>query len=251
VKNRFVLIIFLLIASMQFAGAQLWKISKWEVTGGIGMTQFFGDVGGYSIGENFLGLKDISYLHTRYDFNGNIKYRFSHNINGRLSLSYGKFHATDKRGSNENRPYSASTSFFEPALIGEYYFIKNKSENKYTFLKKQILTFNDLLSSFDMYTFTGFGLNSYNVKANEALASKGLPDGGMTMIIPFGLGVNFIYSAYLSFGIELGGRYAFTDYLDGFTSQYSKANDVYYLFNLTATYKLRMKEHHYPVFRYK
>lgn len=248
-KKKSVLVILLLIAAMQFAGAQLWKISKWEVTAGLGMTQFFGDVGGYSIGDNFLGFKDISYLHTRFDFNGNLKYRFTRNINGRVSLSYGKFHATDKRGSNENRPFEASTSFFEPALIGEYYFIKNKSENKYTFLKKQILTLNDFFSSLDIFAFTGAGLNSYNVKANEALAGKGLPNSGLTMVIPFGIGVNIIYSADLSFGLELGGRYVFTDYLDGFTSQYSKANDVYYLFNLTATYKLRTKANRFPIFR--
>ncbi|MBE3095445.1 MAG: hypothetical protein IMZ52_10475 [Actinobacteria bacterium] len=30
------------------------------------------------------------------------------------------------------------------------------------------------------------------------------------------------------FGVELGGRYSFSDNLDGYTSQYSSSNGVYY-----------------------
>lgn len=235
--------------SVPFTQAQLWKVRLWEFSGGLGMTQFFGDVGGYSIGENFLGLKDISYLQTRFDFNGSVKYRFTRNINARFSLAYGKLHATDERGINETRRYEASTSIFEPALIGEYYFIKNSSENHYTFIKKGRSRTNDLLASLDFYAFTGIGGCSYNVTGNSALKSKGLKDSGFAAVIPLGIGVNLIYSADFNFGAELGARYAFTDYLDGFTSQYSKANDVYYLFNLTATYKLRTKANRFPIFR--
>ena len=233
-----------------FADAQLWKVRKWEASAGLGTTQFFGDVGGYTIGENFFGFKDISYLQTRYNLSGSIKYRFTQNINGRFSLAYGKLHATDKRGSNEGRGLQASTVIFEPVVLGEYYFLKNKSENHYTFIKRGSNAINDLLASIDLYAFTGIGGCAYNVRGNEKLSTNvGFRENGFAAVIPFGIGMNLIYTADLNFGIEMGGRYVFSDYLDGYSPQYSKANDVYYLFNLTATYKLKTKVNRFPVFR--
>jgi hypothetical protein len=58
-----------------------------------------------------------------------------------------------------------------------------------------------------------------------------------------------VYTPELNFGLEVGGRYTFSDYLDGYTSQYSKSNDVYYFLNLTVTYKPKMGRNGLPVFR--
>jgi hypothetical protein len=49
-------------------------------------------------------------------------------------------------------------------------------------------------------------------------------------------------------GLELGGRYTFSDYLDGYTSQHSRSNDVYYFFNVTFTYKLLTGKNGLPAF---
>ena len=62
---------------------------------------------------------------------------------------------------------------------------------------------------------------------------------GFAAVIPVGLGTTLIYSPDINFGVEFGGRYSFSDYLDGYTSQYSSSNDVYYFFNFTFTYKLK------------
>ena len=58
-----------------------------------------------------------------------------------------------------------------------------------------------------------------------------------------------IYSPNINFGIELAGRYSFSDYLDGYTSQYSSSNDVYYFLNFTITYKLKTGPKGLPSFR--
>ena len=101
----------------------------------LGTATFFGDVGGFSHGQNAWGLKDITFLQTRYSLNFSVKYRITQNINARFSLTSGILHATDERGSNKNRGYEATTTILEPALIGEYYFIKNSAENSYLFNK--------------------------------------------------------------------------------------------------------------------
>jgi hypothetical protein len=166
-----------------------------------------------------------------------------------VSLTYALFHATDERGSNENRGYDAITSVFEPAIIGEYYFIKNMAENSYLFVKGKERFIFELLKSLDFYVFAGVGGAAYTVKGNDALIEKGMETGGFTAVIPAGLGATLIFSPNINFGVEVGGRYTFSDYLDGYTSQYSKAKDVYYFLNFTVTYKLKTGPNGLPSFR--
>jgi hypothetical protein len=247
--KRSILIILIILLSVPISQAQLWKMRRWEAMAGFGPSFFFGDIGGYSRSKNILGLKDMSFLQTRFDINGNVKFRITRQINARISMTYALMHATDERGSNEGRAYEASMSFFEPALIGEYYFIKNLAESNYLFVRGKQSFAKDLLTSLDFYAFTGVGGLSYSVKGNDALIDRGMETGGFTAVVPVGLGATLIFSPNLNFGVELGGRYAFSDYLEGYTSQYSKANDVYYFFNATVTYKLKTGPHGLPSFR--
>jgi hypothetical protein len=62
------------------------------------------------------------------------------------------------------------------------------------------------------------------------------------------LGVNLLFKPDYNLGLELGGRYAFSDYLDGYTSQFSSSNDVYYFLNVTFTYKIRTNAKGVPSF---
>jgi hypothetical protein len=223
---------------------------RWEAVVGVGPSFFFGDIGGYTIGKNILGFKDLSYRQTRFDINGNLKFRITRFANVRLSLTYALLHATDVRGSNEGRSFEAATSIFEPALIVEYYFIKNYAENSYLFLKRKQSFIREMLKDLDFYVFAGIGGNAYTVKGNDALVARGMTSGGFTAVIPAGLGTTLIYSPNINFGLEVGGRYAFTDFLDGYSNpQYSKANDVYYFLNFTITYKLKTGPHGWPTFR--
>ena len=248
--KRSILAILIICFALPVSNAQLWKMRRWEAEGGIGPSFFFGDIGGFSRTKNFLGLRDMSFMQTRFDINGNLKYRMSRDVNLRLSLTYGMFHATDIRGSNEGRNYEASTSFFEPAFMGEYYFIKNYAENSYLFLKQKQGIMRNLFKSLDFYAFAGFGGISYSVKGNAGLVAHGMTNSGFTAVIPAGLGTTLIYSPNINFGLEVGGRYAFTDFLDGYSNpQYSKANDVYYFLNFTISYKLKSGPHGLPSLR--
>ena len=71
-----------------------------------------------------------------------------------------------------NRDYEASTSIFEPALIGEYYFIKNKAENSYLFNKGRGKGLIRFIKSLDFYAFTGIGGLSYSIEPNDKLAES-------------------------------------------------------------------------------
>ena len=164
------------------AGAQLWKMRRYEASVGLGPSFFFGDIGGFSKTENVLGLKDMSFLQTRFNLNLNAKYRIKQDLNVRLSLTSGLLRATDSRGSNENRDMASSISIFEPALIGEFYFIKNKNEASYLFSKGRTKVLQRIMRSMDIYAFSGIGGLKYSVKGNECLSDKNLKTSGFTAL---------------------------------------------------------------------
>jgi hypothetical protein len=248
--KRSILVILIFCLAVPFLHSQqIWKMRRWEAMAGAGPSFFFGDIGGYSQSKNILGFKDMNYRQTRFDINGSVKYRLRREVNLRVSLTYAMFHAADERGSNEGRAMESTTSLFEPAVLCEYYFIKNRSENSWAFQRRKEAFIWHLLKSLDFYAFAGIGGGAYWVKGNDELVSHGMKSSGFTGVIPAGLGTTLIYTPNINLGLEVGGRYTFTDYIDGYTSQYSKANDVYYFLNLTVTYKLKTGRNGLPRFR--
>jgi hypothetical protein len=239
----------LFILEMENSYAQLWKMSRFEASAGLGPSFFFGDIGGFSKGDNALGIKDVTFLQTRVNFNLNFKYRIIRDLNVRLSLTSGLLKATDIRGSNEGRDYASIINIFEPAIIGEYYFLKNRSESSWRFMRGRDKGLGGLMRSLDVYFLTGIGGLAYSSEGNEKLVRAGSTTKGFTAVIPVGFGANMVYSPNFNFGVELAGRYSFSDYIDGYTSQYSRSNDVYYFLNFTFTYKLRTGSNGLPTFR--
>ena len=247
--KRFIIAILFIFLLDSFSDAQIWKLKRYEVTAGFGASEFFGDIGGFSKNKNIIGLRDMSISQTRFDVDLNIRYRISQKFSTRASLTYGLLHASDLRGSNAERGYEASTSILEPALLLEYYFVKNKSEKSYIFKKGRPGAKSGLLRSLDFYAFSGIGGLYYSIKGNDKLINYGINPGGFAAVIPAGVGTTLIYSPNINFGVEFSGRYTFSDNLDGYTSQYSSSNDVYYFLNFTFTYKLKTAANGLPSFR--
>jgi hypothetical protein len=109
--------------------------------------------------------------------------------------------------------------------------------------------FGGFFKAIDLYGFTGAGGLYYDIKPNDKLQERTSVTNGWTGVIPVGIGGSVFYSPNLCFGFEFGGRYSFTDNLDGYTSQYSNSNDVYYFLNFTVTYKLKTGPKGWPSFR--
>ena len=247
-KRSFVVIILFYFIAHFSLSQEVWRIKRCEAIAGIGTTQFFGDIGGFSKTENILGFKDISVLQTRFNIDLGFKYKIMKDLNVRLNLVYGMLHATDNRGSNEYRNYDARTSIFEPTVIGEYYFIKSRLGDSYLFSAGKKTNIRRVFAALEFYAFTGIGGLSYNVKGNDNLVARGLKNKGFTAVIPAGFGTNILFQPDYNLGLEIGGRYAFSDYLDGYTSQYSSSNDVYYFLTFTFTYKIRTNSKGVPLF---
>ncbi len=259
--KRLILVCMVVLLSAPFASAQLWKMKRYEATAGVGTSQFYGDIGGFTIGENALGLKDLTFKQTRFNVNGSFRYFFTDNVAARLSFTYAMLHATDMRGSNENaRLFESSTSIFEPALLGEYYFLRNRGRNSFLYQTYRGRSMNrswvsDFFRSMDLYVLTGVGGAGYNVfKGNDKLQSRWAADptlkrNGFTAVIPAGVGAKVALDPNILIGVELLARYAFSDYLDGYTSQWSRRNDVYHTFSVTFNYRIKTARNGLPSFK--
>jgi hypothetical protein len=247
-KRIFMLFILFIVAGQIMYSQDLWRRKRYEAYVGFGPSQFFGDVGGFTPKKNILGFKDLSFRQTRFDVNLGLKYRIYEDLSVRLSFAYGMLHATDERGSNETRDYEARTTIFEPAIIAEYSFIKSNNENSFLFQRGRSGSRGSFLSSIDIFAFGGIGGVSFKVEGNDALIDRGMVNSGFSAVIPLGVGASLLINPDFNLGFEIGGRYCFSDYLDGFTSQYSSSNDVYYFVNFTFTYKILTGSNGLPEF---
>jgi len=226
----------------------------------VGTSQFYGDIGGFSIGENALGFKDITFKQTRFSVNGSFRYFITDNIAARLSFTWAMLHADDVRGSNNDGRLFETTSFiYEPALLGEYYFVRNRERNSFlfqTYMYRRNNRLRDFFRSVDVYALTGIGGAGYNVfYGNERIQARWETDptqkrSGFTAVIPLGVGAKVAMDPNLLIGIELAGRYALSDYLDGYSSEeYSRRNDAYHTFSVTLNYRIKTARNGLPNFR--
>lgn len=207
-----------------------------EIILGAGTTHFFGDIGGYPRGDNALGFRDITLENIGLNLSASARYRISTLFAARINFSAGKFNVSDNIGSNKERGFEASTTFFEPAITGEYYFIRNKLDRKFNGGKK----FNGnypIWNYFDAYAFAGVGTVFFDLNPNVALAMRRTPENDYIMVIPAGAGMTKKISSKSKLGLEIGGRYVFGDGLDGYGSRGSH-NDIYYFADLTFNVKL-------------
>lgn len=255
--RRLILVCMAVLLSAPFATAQLWKMKRYEAAAGLGTSQFYGDVGGFTIGENALGFKDITFKQTRFNVNASFRYFITDAVAARVSFSYLMLHATDERGNNQGRGYEAGASLFEPALIGEYYFVRNRERNSFLFQTYRGRTRNrvkDFFRSIDVYALTGVGGASFNVRGNDLLEERwsndpDLENSGFAIVLPLGVGAKVAFDPNILFGVEFAGRYAFSDFIDGYTSQWSARNDVYHTFSLTFNYRIKTARNGLPSFR--
>ncbi len=235
--KRLLLLVVAFVSISVLADAQLWKLKRYELQLGVGPSQFFGDIGGFARTENVLGFRDMTFKQTRLNTSLALKYRITEEVNVKLNLTYGLLRANDQRGSNVSRGYAATTSIFEQSVSAEYYFVRNKAERSYAYMKGRGLL-SSLFSTSDVYGFTGIGGVYYNVIPNDKFEPYLENSKGYAPIIPIGLGISTAYSSSVNLGVEFTGHYVFSDNIEGLISQYNRPNDVYYFLNLTFTYKL-------------
>jgi hypothetical protein len=219
--------------------SQRWKLQRLEVAGGIGSVNYFGDIGGAASENNLLGLKDLTIKYTRPNLNFAARYRITERYNVKTNLVFGYIEDSDENSKNASRNYSFSSSIFELSAQFEYNIIPERRPRTYSVmsLRDGLRTFN---RRWNFYVFAGLGGIYFNPKPLGDLEGdeRFTDDKHFSMVFPFGLGLKYPLNSLIYVGFEVGGRWSTSDYLDGLTTQYSEANDIYYFTLLNVILKI-------------
>jgi hypothetical protein len=229
--------LFCMVFSMQLQG-QNWRSTPYQVYGGIALSNYFGDIGGSKAENTIYGIRDLDITRSRPVIVGGMRYFPGKFLALNAGLAMGWVSGSDQGGKNEQRGYNFSTVLIEPSARLEFFPIKDYRIGRGVDRRGMVRNY----SEFSAYIFTGAGAAFYHVLPNEQLAARQKRDnishGLVTMVIPAGLGVKIGLSNDTDLGIELGGRYAFNDFLDGFTNDISTANDIYFLTSVQMVFRL-------------
>jgi hypothetical protein len=165
---------------------------------GTGTSTYFGDL-----------CESGDCLRARPQFSVGYNFRYTGKFSVRGDLTYFRLHGTDVDGKNARRNLSFRSGNIELSGAVVYdIFQYTKFYNRRQFARP--------------YVFAGFGLIYTNPRAElngrwynlRPLMTEGVEYARIQPVIPYGGGVTFKVSPWLDLSVELGYRWAFTDYLD-------------------------------------
>lgn len=248
-RYLWIFIVLIIIALPKESHGQIWKLKRYEAGVGLGSSHAWTDIGltpDGVMGFQFLGIRP------NLSFQG--RYYISSMISTAVDLNFIWLGGVDDP-SQRARLYYYNSLVFEPALRAEIILFGTNRGSGTTALFNRRGMINNY-SDFHLFAFGGVGgaISKANVREQETnlevVNNPGYYNNtNFGLVFPVGLGIKFSLDADWSFSAEIGARISLTDYLDGYSSQYSEHNDFYYLTNFKAIYKLRTGRNGLPVFK--
>lgn len=250
-KNKFWIPIIVLLILTSFDGyGQRWKLRRYQADLYVGAVSFHGDIGlaNKPLMNNINGLRPSVGLKSMF--------RITQDINVSLDLAYIMYGGKDQEGSSHGRDYSFNSHAFQHVARVEY-FIMGDSRR---FISGAVYNRKGMINDYNklyVYVFGGAGgvLSKSKVKdlnngGEEPLDNPGYNNNMVyTAVFPVGAGVKWAIDARWSIGVEIGYQFTLSDYLDGYSSQWSKYNDSYYLTSVKAIYHIRNDRNGRPMFK--
>ncbi len=305
-KNIIVFIILIVVPLSLFSQSNRWKRTRYEVVGGIGAIGFMGELGGGKEASHFIS--DFNFTSQRELISVGMRYKFLERLAGKGTLSFGHIYGNDNKSKNEAR-FKRNLSFRSPLLElaaqCEYSIVKEQVGRRRRMRRRRGRgSFMRSLKNINIntYIFAGVAGFWFNPRGKDdgpggtgewvslqplGTEGQGLMEGRkkyhrIAVAIPFGVGFKYNLDKRWSIGLEYGGRWTFTDYMDDVSTSYvdnkwlaqhselaarmaDKSNtdivyepggqrgdsrsDDYYMFSLiTVTYKLKTGRNGLPKF---
>ena len=259
-RNRFILAIIFLFLVSTAVDAQRWRTRRYESYIGLGTANVYGDIGGALTQENLFGLKDIEITSTRPSISVGAKYKINHRWYARVNLSSAFLQGSDENSLNEEvragGGYKFHSYIFEPSAMTEFYILPESR----SMVSEAIYNKKGMVNGFRqiyLYLFTGAGavvnfptvtyINSGELVGDDGYQRPEDQFRRVGAVIPFGIGAKMDLTAYWTISAEFGRRFTFTDYIDGYTSKFSSANDTYDFIQVVFSYKIQTDKNGLPV----
>lgn len=231
---------------------QRWKLRRYEIGGGLGMTQVFGDIGGTADKNNMMGLKDIRFDETSMAFGLLARYKIDPIYSLKTNLILGFGHGDDIDSRNV-RGRSYKTRVLELSMQGEYYFLAEEKRYRSAAMFNRRGMLNNY-STISAYGFLGLGMvySNASVKYDDTHAPSPydkVKKNNIGAVAPVGLGLKYIIDDRWLLNAELGYRISFTDYIEGYSQTHdSKHKDIYYFLTISLSYRLDTSRRGLPSF---
>jgi hypothetical protein len=250
-KNKiWIPIIALLVLTSIDGYGQRWKLRRYEADIYAGVVSFHGDIGlaNKPLLNNFNGI--------RPSFGFKPSFKVSENFTVGVDLAYVMYGGKDEEGSSHGRLYSFNSHAFQHVARMEYYIVGGSR----TFFSAAMYNRRGMVNDYNklyLYVFGGAGgvFSKSKVKdldndGEEPLSNPGYDNNGQyTAVIPLGGGIKWAIDPRWSVGFEIGYQFTFSDYLDGYSSQWSEYKDSYFLTSVKAIYHIRNDKNGRPVFK--
>ncbi|MBU0764595.1 MAG: hypothetical protein KJ607_07155, partial [Bacteroidetes bacterium] len=133
-KKVTIYILLIIIILPEYSQGQRWKRTRYELIGGIGLSNLMGDLGGAN--SNAIYMIDYDLLATRFALDVGMRYKIKERFAVKLNLIAGMLNGSDyltKASGRYNRYLKANTFIFENSLQAEYSLIGEKLSTRYTF----------------------------------------------------------------------------------------------------------------------
>ncbi|MDA3866109.1 MAG: DUF6089 family protein [Salinivirgaceae bacterium] len=228
------LILFLL-PTFVMSQSMRWKRTRYELYGGLGATNFLGELGG-SDGPGGVFWKDFNFSASRPLMSAGLRYKILEPLAVKGALSFGYLNGDDSHSGNEYR-YNRNLHFRAPIIeLGfqaEYSIIKERISS---YRRSRRGGFSLASLNLNTYVFTGINVFWFNPQAKgldgkwynlQPIGTEGQGKvstrdkyGRLQLSIPLGVGFKYPLTQKISIGLEYGGRLTFTDYIDDVSSTY-------------------------------
>lgn len=221
--------------------AQRWKGERHSLVIDAGISHFLGDLGGGSKdAAHFFGIRDLDFSATRPVLSAKYRFRIIEVVAAKAGFTWAMLAANDALSGSIGRKLrnlSFRSQLIQFSLHGEYYFVKEKTNPRYSF------TTMHSIRNLSAYAFTGVSVNYFNPKAKldgvtyelQPLGTEGqgLPGNPakyskFAFGFPIGLGAKYSFTNKIQIGLEISNTYTTSDYIDD-------AYDSYYDNNAIAT----------------
>ena len=216
-----------------FKQSSYWKTHRQELTLGLGISNFLGELGGRDrVGSDFVW--DLEFSQTRPATSFGYRYYVARKHSFRLNFSYGILAGNDnltREPFRSNRNLHFKSDVLELALLYELHLYREELGHVYDLRGVK----GTKASRIGIYFFGGIGGLHFQPKAlfnNTWVALQPLRTEGQGLLngpeeyntlgicIPMGLGVRKAFNRQLSGGIELQYTKTFTDYIDDVSGFY-------------------------------
>jgi hypothetical protein len=205
------------------------------------------------IGSEKDAFKSLQFTDTRVSVSPHIGFKIREELTVKLDLNYLMIGGADSETRERSLRYTSHC--FEPILRVDYtIFNSERGIGKSALFRKRGMI-NDFGTSM-VYVFAGGGGILSKAKVKDANGDEVIGNSSYHnklqwgFVIPAGIGYKRTFNAYFDFAFEVGGRFTFTDLIDGYQHPTaSDYNDRYIITNVKAIYKIRNDRKGRPILR--